>query len=219
MNDKQDVLATNYLFPSAFYFIDQPIFHSTVASVADRYLKQLKSEVSNNDMFPVYQTVNFAYDTLIDDFTNYIALTAWNILNDQGLYMEKYNTHVSEVWAQECCLGSGQSEHVHSNGVQISGFYVIDAPTDSSKFMFHDPRPAKRQINLPEKDYSEVTIASDAVTFTPSNGQFYFFNSFIPHEITRNLSTEPFKFIHFNVSVQQKLIHRTPAPNNSIIII
>ena len=201
MNIQPDLLSSNYLFPSTLYFIDKPNFITDIGPVVDGYLDEARKDVKPEDYQSLVQSANFPDDPKVSEFVSYIAQTSWNLLQEQGFDMEKSSTFVSEMWAQEHSLGSGHSEHVHSHGAQLTGFYVIDAPDNSSKFMFHDPRSGKRQIHLLEKDNKLATIASNAISYTPVKGQFYFFNSYIPHEITRNVSTDLFKIIHFNVSV------------------
>ena len=67
--------------------------------------------------------------------------------------------------------------------------------------MIHDPRPAKKFANLPEKNMALATYASTMIGFKPEPGMFFFANSWLPHSFTRNSSDEPSRFIHFNLSL------------------
>lgn len=97
---------------------------------------------------------------------------------------------------------SGMEQHVHMFGAQIVGFYFLEAPENSSRVVFHDPRPGKVQINLPEQDQSMATVASHMINFQPKPGLLIFSNAWLPHSFTRHASDKPLKFVHFNLTVQ-----------------
>ena len=143
-------------------------------------------------------------DKRLKDLLNYIAKTSFEMLAAQGFDMAHMQTDVSEFWGQEFSRGGGHIEHVHGRGVQITGFYFVDVPDNSSHPTLSDPRPGKRQINLGEADRSKATYASDHVLFDVKAGDLMMFNSWMPHGFTPNPSESPFRFIHFNVSVYPK---------------
>ena len=93
----------------------------------------------------------------------------------------------------------------------MTGFYILDAPEHSSHISLHDPRPAKRQINLPEQNMANVSMASTGVNYIPKAGMLYFLNTWVPHGFTRHGSEKPLKFIHFNVG--SRWIPTPPMPN------
>jgi hypothetical protein len=94
--------------------------------------------------------------------------------------------------------------HVHGLGSQIVGFYFLEAPEDCSKLVFHDPRAAKVQIDLPEQNMELVTPASKMVNLTPKAGMMVFANSWLAHSFTRHAAELPIKFVHFNLTVIQQ---------------
>ena len=116
------------------------------------------------------------------------------------------------MWCQEVNQYQGHDEHVHHYSDQISGIYLVDCPDTGSKLAIHDPRAGKLQINLPEKDRAVVTQASPTAVLTAAPGRFYFFNSWTPHSVTRNLGTDVTRLVHFNLTVG-------PAPKTSAIIV
>ena len=194
----------NFFFPSSVCIVEQPDYLEPLSKLAKHYLKKHKEQYELNDLYPVHQTENFAGDPEVGSFGREIAEISWKILYDQGYDMERMSTVVSELWVQEHFKGSGHTEHVHSFGSQITGFYILEASDDSSKIVIHDPRPAKKQINLPERDIKNVSVGSSAINFNPVAGQLILINSYIPHEISRNPSNKPFRIIHFNVNVFAK---------------
>jgi hypothetical protein len=79
--------------------------------------------------------------------------------------------------------------------------------------LFHDPRPGKVQINLPEFNTSNATLASDIINFDPKPGMLMFTNAWLPHGYTKNGSNKPMRFIHFNLAIQNAAnVAATPVP-------
>jgi len=93
-------------------------------------------------------------------------------------------------------------EHIHNDNVQIVGFYFLECPKNCPKLIMHDPRLGKKQISLQEEDTTKVTDATSGIVFEPKPGAMFFTNAWLPHSLTRNASNDPFKFIHFNISVR-----------------
>ena len=111
-------------------------------------------------------------------------------------------TYYQSIWMQEHYHSSGMEKHIHSNGAQLVGFYFLEVPENSSRLVFHDPRPAKVQIDFDEKNAEEITLASQAINFQPKVGELYFTNAWLPHSFTRNGSDKPLKFVHINIGLQ-----------------
>lgn len=192
-------------FPSAVYSIVKPEFLSPVRKVSTEFLMKRKKEQPRMDpIYPLYQTENMFNDTRIAEFCNYVGATAWNILNGQGYAMADKSVFFMELWCQEHYKHSAMDEHTHGYGAQLAGFYFLETPPDCSRIIIHDPRPAKKQINLPEADMGKVTYGSNAINFTPEPGLLFFANSWLPHQFSRHANnTKPIRFIHFTIGVKQ----------------
>ena len=202
----QDQLDTQYYFPSTTYSILKTEFLDNVAAVADEHLSHIKKEFPQPDeIYPVYQTGPLFNDARMNEFLKYIGSTAWNILESQGFYMTEFNTVFHELWCQEHYKYSGHEEHTHGHGAQLIGFYFLETPENCSNIVLHDPRPAKKQINLPEQNVDNVTLGSNMVHFKPFPGLLFFTNAWLPHSFSRNASEKPMRFIHFTIGVQQIL--------------
>jgi hypothetical protein len=196
-----------HYFPSVLYTIERPEFLDTMTTVSQEYLEAIYKSQDYNEIYPVYQTQGFQNDPRIMDFVRFIGQTSWDILAGQGYNMAPLHTFITELWCQEHRKYSGQEEHLHGHGNQISGFYFLDVPDDSPRATIFDPRPAKQYANLHETDSAKPTYASHTIHFLPKLGQFMFMNSWLPHGFTKNPNDKPFKLIHFNVGI-------TPAPQN-----
>jgi len=59
---------------------------------------------------------------------------------------------------------------------------------------------------------SKITLASSTVLFIPKPGTMYFFNSWLPHSVTRNAKKTPTRLVHFNLGVKDLPPKPTTAP-------
>jgi uncharacterized protein (TIGR02466 family) len=200
----KSILTPHYHFPSAIYSVSKPEFLNPVRDISNQYLQRIKKiKPKLETLFPMYQTEGFFHEAKLDEFTSYIAQAAWTILDNQGHDMKNIITYFQEMWCQEHQKYSGHDEHIHSLGAQISGFYFLDCPKDSCMLSLYDPRPGRRQINLPETDVKKITLASSTINFIPKAGDMFFINSWLPHGITRNASKNPMRMVHFNLGVDR----------------
>jgi len=197
----QTQLQVVYHFPCPIYIIERPDFLDMVNAVSEEGLAESRKTQSLNEIYPVYMTGNYFGDPRMAGFTEFIGATAWNILNEQGYAMQDKAVQFTEMWTQEHHKHSAMDAHVHGFGSQIVGFYFLETPEDGSRVVFHDPRAAKVQIDLPEQDMSMATPASKMINFTPKPGMMIFANSWLAHSFTRHAADLPIKFVHFNLTV------------------
>jgi uncharacterized protein (TIGR02466 family) len=192
-----DKLEEAHYFASPIYMVKKPEFLDAVRTVSERYAETSREGSKGATLM----TGTYAHEPELEEFSRYVSQTAWNILSSQGYNMDSLVTFFTEMWTQEHGHMSSMETHIHGHGVQISAFYFIDAPKDSCKLVLHDPRHAKVIINLPEKDATKITMGSHQVVFTPEAGSLIFANAWLPHSFTKNMSQEPMKFVHMNLSV------------------
>ena len=153
-------------------------------------------------------------DALMNDinflkFIEFISKKSYLILDEQGYDLKDYSLALRELWVQEFSKEGGghHSIHTHWNG-HMSGFYFLKCSYKTSFPIFHDPRPGKIMVQLPEKDINKVTDASEKIILRPKPGTFVFFNSYLGHEFEVDHGIEPFRFIHFNIqAVPKQLIN------------
>ena len=208
---KNTQLQVAYHFPCPIYIIERPDFLEVVNTVSEEALEVQRKERDLNEIYPVYMTGNYFADPRMAGFSEFVGATAWNILNEQGYAMQDKAVQFTEMWTQEHHKHSAMDAHVHGYGSQIVGFYFLETPEGGSNVVFHDPRAAKVQIDLPEQDMSAATPASKMINFTPKPGMMIFANSWLAHSFTRHAAELPIKFVHFNLTV----IHQPqtcPAP-------
>jgi uncharacterized protein (TIGR02466 family) len=211
-----DILTPHQHFASFVYSIEKTEFLEAVNEVSNRYLESRRnSEPKLDPMYPV-QTNGYAHESSLSSFTSYIAQVAWTILKDQGHDVDQLGTYIQDMWTQEHNQFNGHDEHIHSRGAQITGMYFLDCPEGGCRVAVHDPRYGRNQIALPEADLNKITPASSTVLFIPKPGSMYFFNSWLPHSVTRNPGTSPTRLVHFNLGVRD--LPPTPAPAAATVI-
>jgi uncharacterized protein (TIGR02466 family) len=201
---KNTQLQVAHYFPCPIYVIERPDFLEAVNIVSEEALEARRKETKLDEIYPVHMTGNYFGDLRMAEFSEFIGSTAWNILNEQGYVMQDKAVSFTEMWTQEHHKHSAMDAHVHGLGSQIVGFYFLEAPEDCSKLVFHDPRAAKVQIDLPEQNMELVTPASKMVNLTPKAGMMVFANSWLAHSFTRHAAELPIKFVHFNLTVIQQ---------------
>lgn len=202
MSAEQNILNPAGYFQSMVYTLIKPDLLPEIKQVADELLTKARAVTKLNEVYPVYMTDSLIANPKSLALEKLIAESAWAILDNQGYRMNDLVTYVSEFWVQEHHKHSGMDQHVHPFGVMLSGFYFIETPKDGCMVELHDPRPGKVQTSLPLKNPEEVTAANNAIFFKPEPGLLMFTNSWLAHSFTRNASTEPVKFVHFNVSIK-----------------
>jgi len=194
-------LQVAYHFPCPIYLIERPDFLEVVNAVSEEALETAKKTQQLNEIYPVHMTESYFADPRMAGFSEFVGATAWNILNEQGYAMQDKAVSFTEMWTQEHHKHSAMDAHVHGFGSQIVGFYFLETPQDCSRVVFHDPRAAKVQIDLPEQDMNMATPASKMINFEPKPGLMIFANSWLMHSFTRHAAELPIKFVHFNLTV------------------
>jgi len=197
-------LQVAYQFPCPIYIIERSDFLNVVTEISEENLDIQRKTHEIDEIYPVIMTGNYFANPKLAGFSEFIGATAWNILNDQGYAMQDKAVQFTEMWTQEHHKHSAMDAHVHGFGSQIVGFYFLETPENCSRVVFHDPRAAKVQIDLPEQDANMATPASKMINFEPKPGMMIFANSWLAHSFTRHAAEKPIKFVHFNLTVIQQ---------------
>lgn len=211
-------LEQHHYFSTPVYITKKPEFLDIVQKVASEKLAEglaLKGGKIDK-IFPLLMSTNMLDDDRITEFATYLGETAWNILADQGYAMEGFSTVFQEMWCQEHGFSSSMDYHAHG-GSHIVGFYFLDTPKGCPHAVVHDPRPSRMMVPLPETDTTQATLASTMINFKPEPGMVMFAPSYLPHSFGRNASKKPFRFIHFNLGVQQTGPVACHAPTAEIV--
>ena len=192
-----------HYFATPVYITQQPQFLEIVKAIAADSLTQVHGDKKPDKIHPVRMSGNMLEDARIAPFAEFIANTAWNILASQGFAMDGFSTSFTELWCQEHYQTSSMEYHTHPGGNFLVGFYFLDVPDGAPPVVIHDPRPGRVMLSLPEADPSQATLSSTMINFKPQPGMVMFAPAWLAHSFGRNASKKPFRFVHFNLTVQQ----------------
>jgi len=197
-------------FSSCIYVEEDVYWLESLNKFSDPYINESvennkKYFINNKDFGFVHHSSSLVNDINFSKFMEYTAKKSYSILDEQGYDLKEYSLAVRGLWVQEFSKEGGghHSIHTHWNG-HLSGFYFLKCSDKTSFPIFHDPRPGKIMIQLPEKDKNKITEASEKIPFIPKPGTFVFFNSYLGHEFVVDYGIKPFRFIHFNIQAFPK---------------
>lgn len=194
------------VFPAVVYTLDCPEFLGSTTEVCIEALKEAEtSQPKLNEIYPVRMSKDLSTDSRLTTFTEFVGVTAWNILSSQGYDVTNAGINFLEFWCQEHHKHSLMEQHVHGKNAQLVGFYFLETPENCSNLLVHDPRAGKMQIDLPQVQTAQVSVASSIINYEPAPGRLILTNAWLPHSFSRHSSEKPIRFIHFNLGVQYQL--------------
>ena len=201
-NVESQVIENLSYFASPIFKIDMSQYIDVVREAGEEAMQLVPEDIQTSELYPTNQSISFYAHPKIEEFAQKAIHLAWQVLKIQGYDMQNFTTYYESMWLQEHHKMSGMEQHIHNSGVQLVGFYFLNVPENSSRLVFHDPRPGKVQINLPESNPKDVTFASQMINFEPKVGDLFFAPAWLPHSFTRHGSDDMLKFVHINVLVQ-----------------
>lgn len=172
-----------------------------------KFIKDRNSKLTKDigDFAIPYHSKLMTGDTRLREFEEFVGRMSGDLLLDQGYDLTDYRLFVNSLWAQKFSKLGGGHHNSHTHGdAHVAGFYFLQCTENTSFPVFHDPRPGKSLVNLPEKNENNITEASSQIHFKPHPGMFIFFPSYLPHQFTVDSGIDKFKFIHFSVQAIPK---------------
>lgn len=207
----EDVMTKENYFSCPIYNIKKPKWINQLNNLCDKEIEKAKVKDQNifeqrkqkfgKDIGTIghsFHSNNLNVDPNFAFFNQFIGERAREILDEQGYDLSNYILIVNDNWVQEFSQGGYHSMHIHPNN-HISGFYYLKCSDKTSFPIFHDPRPGKVIMDLPEKEPEKIDDSSSKIFYLPEPGDMYFFNSYLTHEYSFDFGIEPFRFIHFNI--------------------
>ena len=197
-----------HYFSTPVWFDDKPEYLDFATIYTDKYIEEAKQRFktefkTENDFGFSHHSTSLIKDTNLAKLTEHFGKSAYDFLVEQNVDMDNYTLIVSEMWVQEFgSKGGHHNAHVHWND-HISGFYFLKCSDQTSKPIFHDPRPAAEMIALKQKDPTSL-INNPNIHFNVHPGTMMLFPAYLKHEFSIDPGKEPFRFIHFNVRAVQK---------------
>lgn len=180
-------------FATYIYVVDLPGGVQISAGLATRIFnlraKDPKGIVKSNfKRLGAWHSVdNLEKQDEFDEISAYILASAQEVFNNLGY---RKNTHpiITNMWANISPRYAFNQVHTHPGSIW-SGVYYVQAPPDSGKIFFLDPRPQASVINiLYEKNQRKKTEVLSRIFFAPKVGRLLLFPSWLQHEVQPNLS-------------------------------
>ena len=224
MNNKKDILDTNWYFSTPVYSIMKPEWLDKTIKATDKYIaesykrkaedkKARKKFLGNKNYLKVkdhgwsYHSTPLTGDPELKELESYVGATSFNLMSEWGYDMDNYSLFFTEFWVQEFAKNGGghHDTHVHWDN-HISGFYFLKCSDKTSVPVFQDPRAGAMMTKLPMKDNTKISHMSDNLHYRPKPGQLIIFPAYVPHQFTVDDGIDDFRFIHFNLQAIRNII-------------
>ena len=192
-------LSKDYYFAAPVYIVQDDTFVNHFLRVTDPYIK--KAREHNKEAIEATHDFGLSHHS-----TSLIPnKTANNIMYDMGYDLKNHQMFINELWVQEFSRNGGgwHETHTHWNG-HISGFYFLKGSEQTSRPVFHDPRPGKVMNDLPLLNKDAINDAQHVINYSIKPGTMIFFPSYLPHSYLVDHGKEPFRFIHWNIQAIPK---------------
>ena len=187
-------------FPAVVYRDERPDLAEKVLPACLQRLDQVRHLNT-----PMVQSDSLVRDPELREVSDYLLVSAVDILRGQGYSTDKYDFYLQGLWVQEVNKNSGTNVHVHRNS-QICGWMFLEAPENGAYPIYHDSRMNKGMIELEFVQGDEITNATNMINFNNVvPGSVLFSNSWMQHQLVGGMSDQPTRCIHFIVSHKERL--------------
>jgi hypothetical protein len=182
-------------FPAIVYRDERPDLIERILPTCLEQLDKVRDEASL-----MCQSAFLAHEPALRELSDYLLVSAVEILRGQGYAVDRYDFHISGLWAQEVKKGAGTNVHIHKNS-QIAGWFFMDAPEGGAYPIYHDTRMSKAALELDFASSDEVTNATNSIHFNNMPpGTVLFANSWMQHQLVGGNAETPTRCLHFIIS-------------------
>jgi len=182
-------------FPAVVYRDERPDLVERILPTCLEHLDRVRDQASL-----MCQSAFLAHEPALRELSDYLLVSAVEILRGQGYATDQYDFHLSGLWAQEVKKGAGTDVHIHKNS-QIAGWFFLDAPENGAYPIYHDTRTNKAMVELDFVQGDEVTNATSMINFNNmQSGSVLFANSWMQHQLVGGRADRPTHCIHFIIS-------------------
>jgi len=182
-------------FPSRVYRDERPDLTQQVLSICNARFDEVRN---TND--PICQTPHLGREIELRQLSDYLLLSAGNILREQGYMVEKYDFYLSGLWGQEIKPYGHTQCHMQKNS-QISGWFFLEVPDPSVTAVYYDTRINKSMIELDFDQQENINFSTSSIYFSNmQTGTVLFSNSWMQHQLRGSTTEQLTKCIHFTIS-------------------
>jgi hypothetical protein len=183
-------------FPTRIYRDERPDLAQQVLPICDVWFNEVRNQTQ-----PFCQTPHLGREVDLRQLSDYLLLSASNILREQGYMVKKYDFYVSGLWGQKIRQKNYPEQgHVQKNS-QICGWFFLEVPNPGATALYYDTRINKSMIELDFEQQENIEFATSYIHFNNLQaGTVLFNNSWMPHQLTGNTSEQPTTCIYFTIS-------------------
>lgn len=180
-------------FATYIYVVDLPhgtqISKGLASSIRNLRKKNPKGIVKSNvKRLGAWHSVdNLEKQDEFDDISAYILASVQEVFNNLG-YRKDTHPIITNMWANISPRYGFNQVHTHPGSIW-SGVFYVQAPPESGKIFFLDPRAQASVINIRyEKGQPKKPEVLSRIFFEPKVGRLLLFPSWLQHEVQPNLS-------------------------------
>jgi uncharacterized protein (TIGR02466 family) len=163
-----------------------------VLSFADEVLSNPQNLTNKWDYKNTYNNQNIPKTLVYKELESFIFDVS-NTFSNNILHSEKRYDYI-QLFFSEMNYGDRHVQHAHANSI-LSGVFYLEVPENSASLRIYDPRPFSQFISY-QSNLSNVDSFHD---IRPQTGLFLIWQSWLPHEVLKNLS-EGRKTAVFNIA-------------------
>jgi uncharacterized protein (TIGR02466 family) len=134
------------------------------------------------------------------ELINFLVDNSILFLDGLGFDVSRYNFQLSAFWINEMTSGTYHQKHSHFGKI-VSGTFYVDMPVNSAGITYYNPMVISR-YELDNKTYSNFN--SSSWTLNPKEGEVYFWESNISHEVRQAEFKGIRRSIAFDVTIVAK---------------
>jgi uncharacterized protein (TIGR02466 family) len=187
----KDKLYREDWFPTSIYFIDHP----TPEKTNSRLIKDI-TKWHDRDQEGIIRSNSLGWHSAVDmhhrneynHFTKWLITQVGEVFKDMKYHKESY-AMCDNMWANINKRYSHNRNHTHP-GALWSGVYYIQAPKDSGKIWFTDPRNEAHILWCTYDKKERPLRALREVYYEPIPGRLILFPGWLTHEVEPNLNKE-----------------------------
>ena len=182
-------------FPAIVYRDERPDLIERTLPICLEYLDLVRDQASL-----MCQSAFLSHEPALRELSDYLLVSAVEILRGQGYAVERYDFHISGLWAQEVKKGAATNVHIHKNS-QIAGWFFLDAPENGAYPIYHDTRMNKAALELDQVPSDQVENATNSIHFNNmQSGSVLFANSWMQHQLVSGSADRPTHCVHFIIA-------------------
>lgn len=139
---------------------------------------------------------NFHKKEAFKEFTDIVTDIALKIAQEMMWDLDRVRPTINNCWATINPQNAFNSLHHHPNSI-LSGVYYVKVPKNSGNLYFYDPRAGAQMLMPPYLQMTTWTIGK--IIYTPIEGMFAIFPSWLWHGVESNCSEESRISLSFNI--------------------